>query len=270
MGGGPRTLPPVPLLLLTTFSTLLATVAVTVLFMRGGERARFRDLGFHRVPGLWAHWVAGFSIEGLHFSLIFGIGLLAGWYRVLGVASLPEAAAILGVALLGFLPAAAVEEITTRGYVLQTLEKRYGTLTAVVGSSGLFAILHAANPKGLEPMSLLGLFVAGVYLSLPYLATRQLWMSIAMHAGWNLFQGPVFGLPVSGISMPRTILRVEAGGPPLLTGGAFGPEAGLLVGLTSLAFGVLTWRLARRLPGAPAQPVFVAAASLLALLAVSP
>ena len=42
-------------------------------------------------------------------------------------------------------------------------------------------------------------------------------------------EGPVFGLPVSGMDVPATVLRVGESGPDLWTGGAFGPEAGLLL-----------------------------------------
>ena len=45
-----------------------------------------------------------------------------------------------------------------------------------------------------------------------------------------LFQGAVYGFPVSGFgSFGPTLLATEQGGPELWTGGSFGPEGGLLV-----------------------------------------
>jgi uncharacterized protein len=55
-----------------------------------------------------------------------------------------------------------------------------------------------------------------------------------------LFQGNVFGFPVSGINTGATIIATESVGQQWLTGGAFGPEAGVL-GLAAMVIGsVLT------------------------------
>lgn len=58
---------------------------------------------------------------------------------------------------------------------------------------------------------------------------------------WNFFQGNVFGFPVSGGFFGATFIAIEQRGPDLLTGGAFGPEAGLLWLLVSLLGAVLVW-----------------------------
>ncbi|HLE13397.1 MAG TPA: hypothetical protein VI776_01515, partial [Anaerolineales bacterium] len=42
------------------------------------------------------------------------------------------------------------------------------------------------------------------------------------------FEGTVFGFPVSG-ALPFTLIRQSVQGPQLVTGGEFGPEAGLIV-----------------------------------------
>jgi hypothetical protein len=76
------------------------------------------------------------------------------------------------------------------------------------------------------------------------LRTRQLWLSIGLHFSWNFFLGPIFGFPVSGITS-FTLLQVEISGPDLFTGGAFGPEAGLVV-LPAQALGFLiVWAATR-------------------------
>jgi len=134
-----------------------------------------------------------------------------------------------------------------RGYVLPVLEERYGTVAAVVANSLVFALLHLANPHSLNPMVMAGLFLAGVYFSVAYVATRQLWLPICGHAMWNIMEGPVYGLPVSGLEMPATVLRVTVHGPAWGTGGSFGPEAGVPVLVTTLAWTGLVWWAARRL-----------------------
>lgn len=49
-----------------------------------------------------------------------------------------------------------------------------------------------------------------------------------MHAGWNFFQGPIFGFQVSGVDN-ESLIRHSVIGSDWLTGGSFGPEAGIVV-----------------------------------------
>ena len=78
---------------------------------------------------------------------------------------------------------------------------------------------------------------AAIYLAFGYIRTKQLWLSIGLHIGWNFFEGVGFGFPVSGLDI-YPLLRINVTGPELWTGGAFGPEAGLIV-LPSLLVGGL-------------------------------
>jgi hypothetical protein len=56
-----------------------------------------------------------------------------------------------------------------------------------------------------------------------------------LHIGWNFFEGVGFGFPVSGLDS-YALTRITVHGPEIWTGGAFGPEAGLIV-LPSLILG---------------------------------
>ncbi|MGZ9223813.1 MAG: CPBP family intramembrane glutamic endopeptidase, partial [Anaerolineales bacterium] len=97
----------------------------------------------------------------------------------------------------------------------------------VIISSAVFSLLHLANPHTTW-MSAAGIFFAGVYLAYAYIRTRQLWLSIGLHIGWNFFEGVAFGFPVSGLDI-YALTQIKVHGPELWTGGAFGPEAGLIV-----------------------------------------
>jgi len=57
--------------------------------------------------------------------------------------------------------------------------------------------------------------------------TKSIWLPLGLHFGWNFVQGSIWGLPVSGLSHP-SILRALENGPAHLTGGSYGPEAGLI------------------------------------------
>jgi len=82
-----------------------------------------------------------------------------------------------------------------------------------------------------------GILFAGLFLALGYLRTGQLWLSIGLHIGLELFEGSSSASRVSGTAS-YPLLRIQVSGPPLWTGAAFGPEAGLIV-MPAILFGAL-------------------------------
>lgn len=119
------------------------------------------------------------------------------------------------------------EELLSRGYHLQTLASGLNLFWGVVISSAVFGLLHLGNPNATW-VSAAGIFFAGLFLAYGYLTTKQLWLPIGLHIGWNFFEGVVFGFPVSGLDIYR-LMHTTISGPELWTGGAFGPEAGLVL-----------------------------------------
>jgi membrane protease YdiL (CAAX protease family) len=211
-------------MLLISASTALAT-ALAIWFMRRFFRGPgVLDLGLRPRPGWVVDTLVGLALGPLMFLAILLALLAAGWASVgPGTISGPG----LAVSFITFVLVAFSEEAFSRGWVLQVLERGYSTRVAVVVSAGLFAILHAFNP-GFGITALVGLFLAGLVLAEAYLVTRQLWLPMAFHLSWNFSEGPLFGFQVSGLPA-EGLLTITPHGPDVVTGGAFGPEAGLIV-----------------------------------------
>jgi uncharacterized protein len=128
------------------------------------------------------------------------------------------------------------EELLSRGYHLQTIASGLNLFWGVIISSAVFALLHIFNPNATW-ISAAGIFLAGIFFAYAYIRTKQLWLPMGIHLGWNFFEGVVFGFPVSGLDI-YAFTRITVQGPELWTGGAFGPEAGLIV-LPTLILGAI-------------------------------
>lgn len=148
-----------------------------------------------------------------------------------------------------FLLAALYEEILFRGYVLQTIEKASNTITAVLLSSVLFGLAHMGNFDNNVPIitqvaSCLALSLdAGILFCAAFLVTRRVWLPLGLHAFWNVFEGPVFGTPVSANQFGAPLFISSLQGPEILTGGVFGPEASIIEMIICLLIAWWLWRL---------------------------
>lgn len=182
--------------------------------------------------------LAGILITFIMMGAIYLAMVALGWSTFEAFAWQSESAAgvLMNTAavLVVFILVGWNEELLSRGYHLQTLASGLNLTWGVIISSAVFGILHIFNPNATW-VSVVGIFFAGLFLAFGYVRTKQLWLSIGLHIGWNFFEGTVFGFPVSGLDIYR-ILRHQVTGPELWTGGAFGPEAGLIV-LPALALG---------------------------------
>ena len=173
----------------------------------------------------------GFALTGLMLGLVFLVEWAFGWLQVESFAWQAESggsiAASILVVLVVFFLGSWQEELLSRGYWLQNLSDGLNRSLGVLLSSAIFALGHLFNPN-LSWLSFVGLFLSGLFLAYGYLRTEQLWLPIGLHLGWNFFEGTVFGFPVSGQYFYQ-LIRQTTSGPDLITGGVFGPEAGLIL-----------------------------------------
>ena len=229
-------------------------VAVLWFVARFIDRRRFDDYGL-RFDRRWGTDLGfGLALGAALQATVFAVGVAAGWFRITGVfvADGSLLAAMVGLLAL-FLAVGVYEELLARGWLLTNLVEGFGFLgdriavaCAVLISSGLFGVVHLGNP-GASVLSATIITFAGVFLALGYVLTGELGIPIGVHISWNFFQGPVFGFGVSGITIPASVVAVEPVGPTLVTGGAFGPEGGIL-GIAAVATGIVAtcWWVRRR------------------------
>jgi len=138
--------------------------------------------------------------------------------------------------------AAAAEEAIFRGYPFQVLVQGIGAVAATLLASAAFAAAHLNNP-GITGIALFNIFLAGVMLSAAYFRTRTLWFPTAIHLGWNWSMATIFDLPVSGLDFLDTPLyQPVVEGPDWVTGGAFGPEAGIPATVALLLALLAVWK----------------------------
>lgn len=154
-----------------------------------------------------------------------------------------RAAAVAVLLLFGAL----MEELTFRGYPFQKLTEACGAFWAVVVLSALFGAVHLGNPDagGWLSWGFFNTLAVGVLFALARIRSGSLWFSFGLHFGWNLFQGAVFGLPVSGLREFSTLVTANAHGSLALTGGAYGPEASATCSIVLVIALPLMWQLTR-------------------------
>ncbi len=222
---------------------VIEVVAITIsvfLARRFLDKRSFVSLGLKLNKRVLFDLLAGILITGLMMGLIYLVMWSLGWISFEGFAwqTQPANRVVFDTLLIlfTFILVGWNEELLSRGYHLQNLADGLNLAWGVILSAAVFGILHLANPNATW-LSAAGIFLAGLFLAFGCLRTRQLWLPIGLHIGWNFFEGPVFGFPVSGLDFFK-LTHITVTGPELWTGGAFGPEAGLII-IPVLAIGAL-------------------------------
>ncbi|QPP07718.1 CPBP family intramembrane metalloprotease [Streptomyces bathyalis] len=258
-------------------SVLLAPVVVALegTSQQGGFRETLLALLGGFLPPLlllllWVRWKEGRSALTLGFqtsragrSIGFGAGLALVMFSLpvfLNVVSgqmhftahdgewvrSSQLGAVL-VLLLAFTVQGSTEEIFTRGYLLQAVNRKWGLRSAMVTQTVFFSAMHLANPSALRPLPILSLALVAVFLGFWALREGGLVAVCAWHAVWNWTQGNVFGIRVSGNELQNSLLTVaeSSGASSLLTGGASGIEGSVLATLVlsiGIVFACRAWR----------------------------
>jgi membrane protease YdiL (CAAX protease family) len=238
-------------LIISTLSPILTLLGITVSVWVTGkwiDHRKFSDFGLHFNHQFLKDICFGLGLGAILMTGIFLIELAAGWIQITGTyqTTLKGIPFMLGLiqTIILFVCVGIFEELFSRGYQLRNLAEGLnyhylGSQWALIGgwslSSLIFGLLHAANPNA-SIISTVNIVIAGLFLGLGYILTGELAIPIGIHITWNFFQGNVYGFPVSGTTPIVTFISIQQGGPEILTGAAFGPEAGIL-GLLAMVIG---------------------------------
>lgn len=211
-------------------AALIPAIVIGWLCGKWLEKLPFRALGASFSPPWLRNFVLGIVAGALTLSFavlvafVFGgerfeLNLANGWTPVLQS---------LAVSFAVFAAAAAMEEALFRGYILQTFARSNLAWLAILLTSVFFGLVHADNPNA-GVISTLNTVLAGIWFSVAYLKTRDLWFVWGLHLMWNWMQGSFFGIEVSGLTdiTKNPLLREIDSGPTWLTGTTYGIEGGI-------------------------------------------
>ena len=230
--------------LIILFSCALSALVV-VLYCRFAEGRSLFSMGFVRKDA-WRHYLKGIAVGFVFFSTVYLTLIATGSVTFDGLNSKASLAMLL-LFFFGFVIQGAQEEILTRGYFMMSLSTRLPAIAAILISSFTFSVLHLFN-SGFGLLAFVNLVLYGVFLAVYMLKTGNIWGVCAIHSVWNFSQGNLYGMPVSGMNILETSLFSSSlvEGKEWLSGGAFGPEGGVITSAVSILAIVLTLLLGKR------------------------
>jgi hypothetical protein len=223
-----------PTLLYVVFGVLVAgsiglcatALAANLLTMRIFDRRPLVDIGLRLSGASGRNFVLGLLFAGGAAALMLVAPLMAGTGHLVAkqnsAFSWPSLVFYLAILLM----AAAGEEMIFRGYAFQLLIEKIGPFATILPTAVVFGFAHAKNPAA----SMLGVgntILWGILLGYAFLRSHDLWLPIGLHFGWNAVL-PLFGVNLSGLTIDVTRYYYRWDLLPIWSGGAYGPEGGLL------------------------------------------
>jgi membrane protease YdiL (CAAX protease family) len=205
-----------PLVALRNLAVAFAMLAVYGFSVRIFERRSAAEISPRP-----AHFFIGAATGAALISFVYGVLLVSG-HAVMTKGTGLEG---LGYSLVGMFGAVLFEELLVRAIFFRIVEQAFGTTAAIVISAVLFGLLHGFNNGSSWTSDIAVALEAGILLALAYVLTRNIWLAVGIHLGWNFTEGSFYGAAVSGTTPTHTYLRTTLSGAPSLTGGLFGPEA---------------------------------------------
>lgn len=217
-----------------------AAATANALLLRIYERGRLADIGMHWNAASCRNLVVGVA-GGVGAALVtLGVPLLAGMAKLRPDPDYPASWASFLFVSVVLLFGAVGEELLFRGYGFQVLLAELGPFATILPVSVIFGLAHAANQYA-TPLGLANTIGWGVILGVAFLRSGDLWLPIGLHFGWN-WMLPIFGASLSGFTIRTAGYAMEWTAPTFWSGGAYGPEGGLLTSLVLALLALYLWK----------------------------
>lgn len=214
-------------IVLIDLSLLIGFVIATIIVGRFALKLNAEDLRWKRSGGAGRGALIAFGAGTVLSAFVMVLGVVVGDARWVPDAGGPALyAGRIGLALLVLLPGAFAEEVIFRGVPMVALDRTVGRGAAIGITALLFALAHGNNPS-VTTLSIGNICVAGILLGVAFFAPGGIWTATGLHLGWN-WGLAALDAPVSGINLRIPFIDYHPGHPGWLTGGAFGPEGGVL------------------------------------------
>ena len=213
------------IVLFTLYERVIVLLFI-LLFCRIFEKRGPETLGFNKIHP-FRSYIYGLLIGLFMFFVVVMPGVALGAFSFVGISHNMDLLLILGM-MIGYLIQSMQEQVLCRGFFLVSLARKNSVVTAVVISSLAFTAMHYLN-EGLTPISVLNLLLFGFFYALYFLKDGNIYGVAAIQGIWNFAEGNLFGFKVSGLPNNPSFYEFRQNGKPLLDGGAFGPEGGLIV-----------------------------------------
>lgn len=222
---------------------LIIVLFVVHIGMKHFEKEQVKNIGLISMKDGGRDLIYGLLGGAISMALIFGILLTLGKIALINPLYQPQfpSSVLWGIPMFIFVGLG--EEILTRGYIMYSIGRYNRVWVAVISSALLFAVMHLLNPN-MKMLGFINIFIVGILFSYMVIKTGNLWMAIGYHITWNYFQGNIFSFPVSGQNQ-EGMYMIQVLEDSIFTGGAFGPEAGIVATIV-LGLGFLAvWRYKR-------------------------
>ncbi len=217
------------ILLLITLLSFAFTSLVVFFRVSKIEKRKISTIGFYKDKWL-KKYATGFFIGLVMMSVVVLILFMLGYIELEKKPVQPvgiQALLSVLIVLIGWIVQGGTEEVLTRGWLMNILGARYNISFGLILSSVFFGLLHLRNPN-ISYIAILNIILVGILFGLCVIKTNNLWIACGMHSAWNFAQGNLFGFEVSGLNVQvGSLVDLNLVGNDLITGGVFGPEAGL-------------------------------------------
>ena len=216
------------------YSGLFIVIIMIWLFMKFIDKQPLIEIGFQTQGRL----------KEINYGILFGLFIMAFAFVFLSTIgeivflsySLDFNQILLSIAL--FIGVSFFEEIIFRGYMLKNLLESFNPTVALLISSLFFSLIHASN-LNVTLLGLCNIFLAGIFLGVSYVFTKNLWFPIALHFSWNFFQA-MFGFKVSGLDS-YSIIEFMIPYNNMINGGEFGFESSILSIIVLFIGTIIIW-----------------------------